>query len=221
MKLAPPLIMLAQGLPFAARLLPLLTTEKVPPQAQWERDYASDRWSYLAGLDELAHYSVIAGYYAFLKPSGRVLDVGCGEGILQTRLAPHGYRRYLGIDFAAGAICRVAERRNPATDFQVADAATFTTDEKFDAIIFNESLYYFRDPAGIVKRYLTFLASDGIMIASMVIARDRIAIWNAIGTVLEAMDETTAFNRRGLGWTVKVLASRQRSGRAATCDRQR
>ena len=104
MKLAPSLIMLAQSVPFAARLLPLLAAEEVPPQARWEREYASGRWSYLGGVDELAHYSVIVGYYAFLKPGGSVLDVGCGEGILQTRLSPHGYCRYLGIDFAAGAI---------------------------------------------------------------------------------------------------------------------
>jgi 2-polyprenyl-3-methyl-5-hydroxy-6-metoxy-1,4-benzoquinol methylase len=213
--------MLAQGLPFAARLLPLLATDEAPPQARWERDYASGRWSYLAGLDELAHYSVIVGYYAFLKPGGSVLDVGCGEGILQSRLAPHGYRRYLGIDFAANAINEVSTRRGPASDFQVADAATFTTDQTFDVIIFNESLYYFRDPLSVVEQYRAFLASDGVFIVSMVIARNHIPIWNAISGVLEVVDETTVFNRSALGWTVKVLALRPSSGRAAVTDRQR
>jgi 2-polyprenyl-3-methyl-5-hydroxy-6-metoxy-1,4-benzoquinol methylase len=208
MKLAPSLIMLAQSVPFAARLLPLLAAEEVPSQARWEREYASGRWSYLSGVDELAHYSVIVGYYAFLKPGGSVLDVGCGEGILQTRLSPHGYCRYLGIDFAAGAIHRLTEKRDLATEFHVADATSFTTDQKFDAIIFNESLYYFQDPVSLVERYLAFLASDGIIIVSMVVARNRVAIWNAIGTVLKAIDETTVFNRAGLGWTVKALARR-------------
>jgi 2-polyprenyl-3-methyl-5-hydroxy-6-metoxy-1,4-benzoquinol methylase len=208
MKLAPSLIMLAQSVPFAARLLPLLAAEEVPPPARWEREYASGRWSYLGGIDELAHYSVIVGYYAFLKPGGSVLDVGCGEGILQTRLSPHGYGRYLGIDFAAGAIDQLAERRDLATEFQVADAASFTTSQKFDAIIFNESLYYFRDPVSIVERYLDFLARDGIIIVSMEVARNRVAIWNEIGTVLKAIDETTVFNGAGLGWTIKALARR-------------
>jgi SAM-dependent methyltransferase len=190
--------MIAQSVPFAARLLPLLAAEEVPSPARWEREYASGRWSYLGAIDELAHYSVIVGYYAFLKPGGSVLDVGCGEGILQTRLSPHGYCRYLGIDFAAGAIQRVAQRADPATEFRVADAASFTTNEKFDAIIFNESLYYFQDPVRVVERYMGFLASDGIIIVSMEVARNRVAIWNAIGTVLKAIDETTAFNSAGL-----------------------
>jgi hypothetical protein len=64
------LIMLAQSVPLAARLLPLLAAEEVPAQARWEREYASGRWSYLGNIDELAHYSVIVGYYAFLKPAG-------------------------------------------------------------------------------------------------------------------------------------------------------
>jgi hypothetical protein len=74
------LIMLAQSVPLAARLLPLLAAEEVPAQARWEREYASGRWSYLGNIDELAHYSVIVGYYAFLKPGGSVLDVGWAKG---------------------------------------------------------------------------------------------------------------------------------------------
>ena len=208
MKLSPSLIMLARGLPFAARLLPLFAAEETPPRARWEHEYGGDRWSYLAGLDEAAHYSVIVGYYALLQPGGSVLDVGCGEGILQGRLAPHLYRRYLGIDFAASAIERVAARRDPTTDFQVADATSFTTDQAFDVIIFNESLYYFRDPAAVVERYLEFLAGDGVAIVSMVIARNRIAIWNALAPLVETVDETTVFNRVGVGWTVKALRRR-------------
>ena len=146
MKLAPSLIMLAQSVPFAARLLPLLAAEEVPPPARWEREYASGRWSYLGGIDELAHYSVIVGYYAFLKPGGSVLDVGCGEGILQTRLSPHGYCRYLGIDFAAGAIDRWPKGMIRRLNFRWPTPQASPQRQKFDAIIFNESLYYFRGP---------------------------------------------------------------------------
>jgi trans-aconitate methyltransferase len=102
----------------------------------------------------------------------------------------------------------VAQRDDPATEFQVADAASFTTNEKFGAIIFNDSLYYFQDSVRVVERYMGFLASDGIIIVSMEVARNCVAIWNAIGTVLKAIDETTVFNSAELGWTVKALAKR-------------
>ena len=114
----------------------------------------------------------------------------------------------LGIDFAARAIDQMAARRDPTTEFRVADAASFTTSEKFDVIIFNESLYYFRQPISIVERYLDFLAGDGIIIVSMEVARNRVAIWNTIGAVLNAVDETTVFNGAGLGWTIKAMARR-------------
>jgi hypothetical protein len=42
----------------------------------------------------------------------------------------------------------------------------------------------------------------------MEVARNRVAIWNEIGTVLKAIDETTVFNGAGLGWTIKALARR-------------
>lgn len=201
----PSLLMLAQGLPFASRLLPFLAHEHIPPRADWESEYANGRWSYLAGLKELAHYSIIVGYCASLKPGGRVLDVGCGEGVLQTRLSPQDCRRYLGIDFAAESIRHVAERADAVTDFQVADVATFATDLKFDVIVFNEILYYFENPLSIIQRYQDFLDTSGIMIVSMIMKRNNISIWNAIDTAFDTQDETAVFNRDGLCWKVKVL----------------
>lgn len=40
-----------------------------------------------------------------------------------------------------------------------------------------------------------------------------------LGTVLEAMHETTVFSQLGLGWTIKVLAWRRSDDRAAMPDR--
>ncbi|HEY2662863.1 MAG TPA: hypothetical protein VGI47_00885 [Candidatus Binataceae bacterium] len=63
----------------------------VLPQ-DWEKEYASGQWSYMKGVDDLARYSLIVGYYDFFKAGGSILDLGCGEGILQQKLAGCGYR---------------------------------------------------------------------------------------------------------------------------------
>src|SRR5262245_51695956 len=54
---------------------------------RWDEEYASGRWDVMRRSDELARYSVLAGYLRRLHPRGRVLDVGCGEGILLEHLA--------------------------------------------------------------------------------------------------------------------------------------
>ncbi len=57
----------------------------------WEQQFKNGEWDYIKQLDELAHYSIIAGYFQFIKQGCSILDVGCGEGILQMRLSPHAY----------------------------------------------------------------------------------------------------------------------------------
>jgi 2-polyprenyl-3-methyl-5-hydroxy-6-metoxy-1,4-benzoquinol methylase len=180
--------------------------EVIRPQ-DWESGYASGRWSYMTGVPQLGRYSVIVGYYGFFKPGGSVLDVGCGEGILQQKLASLGYRRYLGIDICANAIAKAAARADSRTEFRHVEAESFVPDQKFDAIIFNEVLYYFSDPAEVVRRLTDSLEPDGIMIASIYSSpigrRKSSQIWRLVGSVAEFVDSTTATNREV--WTIKVL----------------
>lgn len=136
------------------------------PAAMWDEQYAAGRWDFLAGLDQLARYSVIAGYIHYLKPGAAVLDVGCGEGLLLRSYRPYGYGRYLGVDIAAQAIARLTALADERTRFVCADAETFQPDGQFDVIVFNESLYYFRDPLTTFARYSNFLKNDGILIVS-------------------------------------------------------
>lgn len=143
------------------------------PAAVWDEQYAAGRWDFLAGLDQLARYSVIAGYIHYLKPGAAVLDVGCGEGLLLRSYRPYGYGRYLGVDIAAQAIARLSTTADERTRFVCADAETFQPDESFDVIVFNESLYYFRDPLTTFARYLHFLNKDGIVIVSTFLGSSR------------------------------------------------
>jgi 2-polyprenyl-3-methyl-5-hydroxy-6-metoxy-1,4-benzoquinol methylase len=124
----------------------------------------ADGWARLRNPSELGRYSVINGYVQEFAHAGSVLDVGCGDGILQERI---GYARYLGIDMFAQSIARAAHKADERTRFQHADAASFVPEERFDAIIWNECLYYLANPIEVITRYRQFLRPGGVMIVSM------------------------------------------------------
>src|SRR5919109_102772 len=99
-------------------------------QADWEVQYSSGRCDYYRHLSELARYSVVVGYCHYLKPSGTILDLGCGEGILQERLDPKKYSRYVGVDFSSEAISRASQRQDKKNLFVTADISTYVPEEQ-------------------------------------------------------------------------------------------
>lgn len=132
----------------------------------WDAQYASGAWKHLFDLEEISRYAVIVGYISYLKPDGSFLDVGCGQGVLLERFRPYGYRRYVGLDLSAEAIAKLLPAQTEKTAFFLGDGETFQPSESFDAIIFNECLYYFRDPFAVLDRYSKFLLPDGIIVMS-------------------------------------------------------
>jgi len=173
---------------------------------RWEAQYRAGEWDFMRELDELAHYAVIAAFAHHLAPHGAVLDVGCGEGLLVDHLRPLGYRRYLGVDLAEAAIAGAASRRDERTDFRVADAETFACDERFDVIVLNESIYYFREPERTVERYGSLLAPRGTFVVSMFDGLRARAIARQLLRRHRLLEETAVGNRKGT-WVVRVLAA--------------
>jgi SAM-dependent methyltransferase len=133
----------------------------------WDAQYANGTWGVLSEFEEISRYAVIVGYLNYLKPCSSLLDVGCGDGVLLERLRPYGYRKYVGLDLSAVAIAKLLPMQDPKTSFLQGDAETFQPSESFDAIIFNECLYYFNDPLGTLERYSKFLLPEGILIVSV------------------------------------------------------
>ena len=171
---------------------------------EWERQYAGGGWEFLRGTDELARYGVLVAYLHHLHPGGSVLDVGCGEGLLRDRLAPLGYSRFVGIDLSAAAVEAASRRADPRASFEAADAERYTPSGRFDAVVFNECLYYFEDPIGAVRRYLGFLAEGGTLVVSMFRSRRATAIQRQLEAELALLEKVYVSNRKGT-WVVSLF----------------
>ena len=175
------------------------------PGRTWDAEYAGGNWNRLGELADLGHYSVVVGYCHCLRPSGSILDVGCGEGILQEKLRPYGYRRYVGIDLSSEAIRRASSRTDRDTVFVQADATTFDPDGTFEVILFSESLYYLDRPTAVMRRFEGALAEDGVFIVSMHMTRGKQEIWDRLAQSYAILDETRVTNSEGSQWICRVL----------------
>jgi 2-polyprenyl-3-methyl-5-hydroxy-6-metoxy-1,4-benzoquinol methylase len=170
-------------------------------------EYAKGDWDYLSGLTELSRFSVVAGYCHYFHPCGKILEIGCGEGVLQERLYSAKYKRFVGVDISDEAIRRASQKQDEKTVFVREDATVYVPNDRFDIIVFNESLEYFSDPLGTVQRYAHFLDQTGIFIISMFAGIDTVRakrIWKQLETVYSPKAETTVSTQPGYSWVIKV-----------------
>lgn len=168
----------------------------------WEESAPAD-WGFLRNIDELAHYSVIVGYVNHFKQQANVLDVGCGEGLLEEKLRISGYKSYLGFDLDTRMIEVAQDKQNEHTSFKTDNIETFETNTQFDAIVFNEVLYYAADPIATFKRYISYLSSNGIIVVSMFEDPQSNDTWKLIDSTYKAFDNVQITNGKGTSWQVK------------------
>jgi 2-polyprenyl-3-methyl-5-hydroxy-6-metoxy-1,4-benzoquinol methylase len=136
--------------------------------SSWDEQYSSGRWSYLGTVEQAPRYAIIAAWIDALAPNARILDVGCGEGLLLKWLRT--WSRYDGVDISSVALATAArDHRRPGIAFHHCAASDFMGYEssEFDCIVFNEVLYYCSDPIALFSRYQASLAPRGISIVSI------------------------------------------------------
>ena len=173
----------------------------------WDTQYIDATWDYLSNHDEVSRYSVIVGYIQHFKPAGSILDIGCGVGILQERLAAFGYARYVGLDISEQAIQQARVKEDAKTLFITGDAESYLPVESFDVIILNEVLYYFVSPVESFARYTKFLTATGIIVTSLFHTTRSIAIQRRIKEKYPALAETQITNTfKGFTWVCNVFA---------------
>lgn len=174
----------------------------------WDRQYQAGDWTYMEKLDQSARYAAVINYIARLKPGGRILDVGCGTGILRRRLPAEAFASYHGIDISAKAVAAASDLRDARTRFSRADLRSFEADERYDVVVFNEVLYYLPRPIEELRRFARrFLAEDGIVVVSMHVAEHAVFDWGALDGDFRLLHGTrTQSMTSGKTWFCRALA---------------
>ncbi|MFI4988109.1 MAG: class I SAM-dependent methyltransferase [Alphaproteobacteria bacterium] len=183
--------------------------------AEWDRDYRAGRWSYLTAPKEQARLAV-AALYVRLFGGGRVLDIGCGSGQLFQHLDLQHLVSYTGVDFSKVAI-EAAALADARVHFTVASAEAYAppAHTRYDAILFNEVIYFLDDPLGQIGRYAGYLAPHGVLVVSITRARpeggsfDRKidALWSALDAPSwQSLDEVfVSHGTSGNAWRIRAL----------------
>jgi 2-polyprenyl-6-hydroxyphenyl methylase/3-demethylubiquinone-9 3-methyltransferase len=136
--------------------------------------YAATDWNekYAVGyqLDiafEACRYACVSALVAHFAKGGAVLDLGCGNGVLAKYIRALSSARLVAVDYSQQGIDQAVARAIPDCEFVCADIRTFQPSEAYSLIVFNESLYYLKDGADILRSYSRYLLPDGVYLISM------------------------------------------------------
>jgi 2-polyprenyl-3-methyl-5-hydroxy-6-metoxy-1,4-benzoquinol methylase len=137
-----------------------------PIQRDWEETFRRGDWDFLAGMGEVPRNALVAGYIHRLAHRGRILDVGCGEGVLLDYL-DLGRIDYCGFDVSSTAIER-ARRRGAKAKLFVASMDDFepSKGERYDMVVFNEALSHSPRPIETLRRFSAYTKISGHVLIS-------------------------------------------------------
>jgi SAM-dependent methyltransferase len=96
------------------------------------------------------------------RPAGRLLDVGCGHGLLLAEARARGYD-VLGLELSAAAVAHATSRLGvPVEQVALEDFAAGTA-ERFDVVVLADVLEHLDDPVGALDAVAGLLADGGIV----------------------------------------------------------
>ena len=99
----------------------------------------------------------------FLTNSHRILDLGCGKGIISEKLALRNKGEVVALDLSNEMLKYAKEKiKDPRVKFVNGDFYEFN-DSPFDAIICFDAYPHFMDVDGFVKKANELLKEDGLL----------------------------------------------------------
>lgn len=99
----------------------------------------------------------------YLKPNSIMLDIGCGSGFSAEYFHDKGINVF-GIDLSSEMI-RIAKKKHPNINFQVADMITFKPDNNIDVVYAGYSMFHFQQEGfeKTLDNIKTYLNKKGIL----------------------------------------------------------
>jgi SAM-dependent methyltransferase len=175
--------------------------------AAWDELYDSGELDFYGEADAIARYGILAGYARHVG-ARRILDVGCGPGLLRPHLEGVGFTHYLGIDPSPAAIERARRFEDERTSFAVAERAEAGSG-RFDVVVSSDALFYVADAGEFLDHVRELLEPGGHVLT---------AIWRHVGDthLHRRLDERFQLVDRVL---VKQLSDRRRSRWLVACHR--
>jgi trans-aconitate methyltransferase len=95
------------------------------------------------------------------SPGERILDLGCGDGVLTEQIVTRG-ARVVGVDSSPEM---VAAARTRGLDVRVGDARALSYVEEFDAVFSNAALHWVREPDAVLEGVGRALVPGGRFVA--------------------------------------------------------
>lgn len=136
-----------------------------------------------------------------LKGDEKILDLGCGDGVLTAQLAtivPQG--TVLGIDASRSMIDTANQCQQQNLKFQLLNITEISFFEEFDVIYSNAALHWIKDHADLLQRIFRSLKPDGIARLNFGGDGNCINFNQSVQTVMKQPEYTTYFSRFEWPW---------------------
>ncbi|MBN1488584.1 MAG: homoserine O-acetyltransferase [Phycisphaerae bacterium] len=89
-----------------------------------------------------------------IEPGSRVLDLGCGRGVLLSRLIRNRRAQGLGVEVFQDAICECVERGLPVLDLDLENELSSLPSRSYDYVVLSQTLQTLRRPDVVIREML-------------------------------------------------------------------
>lgn len=142
------------------RTQPAQRTKAEPPLTTTGTQWDPDQYARFRAERSQPFYD-LAGL-VFPQEDMRVLDLGCGDGLLTSWLHDElGARETVGVDNSDTMHASAQQRAGNGLRFELADIATYEAAEPFDLVFANASLQWIPDHESLIPRLLKLVAPGG------------------------------------------------------------